>query len=308
MDWGTAANTLTIGTQKAGTGVTRGLSFVVGGVEALNIDSVGTAGFAASIYSGGDIRLPQSSLIYWNARSVLKSPSDGVLTVSDYAGTSFNRIQFGGTTASFPSLKRSSTALQVRLADDSGLAPLDAGAVSATTLTLSGAVSFPAGTRQTFSPNATTPGLNVGSVSADPSSLSNGDVWLQTTTGRLRTRLGGASVDIATGAQQDFELTTVTSGATIAIDLNANQYQTLALATDATTVTTSNRSATKGRAVTLFVLASGAQRTFTLNGSWRNFNGGSTSVVIPSGKEAAISLFCTGSAETDVRVSYTIQP
>lgn len=181
-------------------------------------------------------------------------------------------------------------------------------AATVSNVTLTGTISFPAGTRQTFAPNTTTPGINVGSVASDPSTPSNGDLWLNTTTGRLKARLGGASVDLASGAQQDFELTTVTSGATIAIDLNANQYQTLALATDATTVTTSNRSATKGRAVTLFVLASGAQRTFTLNGSWRNFNGGSTSVVIPSGKEAAISLFCTGSAETDVRVSYTIQP
>ena len=175
-------------------------------------------------------------------------------------------------------------------------------------LTLTGAISFPAGTRQTFAPNTTTPGINVGSVASDPSTPSNGDLWLNTTTGRMRTRVGGASVDVATGATQDFELTTITSGATIAIDLNATQYQTLALATDATTVTTSNRSASKGRATTIFVLASGAQRTLTLNASWRNFNGGSTSVVIPSGKEASISLFCTGSAETDVRVVYTIQP
>lgn len=41
-------------------------------------------------------------------------------------------VQFAGTTSSFPALKRSSTALQVRLADDSAFAPLDAGSISAT--------------------------------------------------------------------------------------------------------------------------------------------------------------------------------
>lgn len=254
MDWGTTANTLTIGTQKAGTGSTRAINFVVGGVNPFSISTVGH--FLAGTDNTYDI-----------GASAATRPRTG------YFGTSV-------------------------------IAP----AATVSNLTLTGTITFPAGTRQTFAPNTTTPGINVGSVASDPSTPSNGDLWLNSTTGRMRTRVGGASVDVATGATQDFELTTITSGATIAIDLNATQYQTLALATDATTVTTSNRSASKGRATTIFVLASGAQRTFTLNGSWRNFNGGSTSVVIPSGKEASISLFCTGSAETDVRVVYTIQP
>ena len=39
-------------------------------------------------------------------------------------------ISFGGTGAGFPALKRNATALQVRLADDSGDAPLSAGAIT----------------------------------------------------------------------------------------------------------------------------------------------------------------------------------
>lgn len=38
--------------------------------------------------------------------------------------TDFSRLQFGGTSASFPAIKRSSTTLQARLADDSAFAPV----------------------------------------------------------------------------------------------------------------------------------------------------------------------------------------
>jgi hypothetical protein len=46
--------------------------------------------------------------------------------LGDSANTSFDRLQFGGTTTSFPALKRSSAILQARLADDSGYTTIDA--------------------------------------------------------------------------------------------------------------------------------------------------------------------------------------
>lgn len=64
------------------------------------------------------------------------SPADGVMRVGNYAGDGFNRIQLGGTTSSFPALKRRTTAIEARLADDSaittlvGAMVLKAGAVS----------------------------------------------------------------------------------------------------------------------------------------------------------------------------------
>ena len=45
--------------------------------------------------------------------------ANGVLRLTDAAQTDFGRLQFGGTTSSFPALKRSSATLQARLADDS---------------------------------------------------------------------------------------------------------------------------------------------------------------------------------------------
>jgi hypothetical protein len=56
------------------------------------------------------------------------SPSNGVFKFSDAADTSFGRLQLGGTTSSFPSIKRSSAAVAFRLADDSADCNITVGA------------------------------------------------------------------------------------------------------------------------------------------------------------------------------------
>ncbi len=103
----------------------------------------------------------------------------------------------------------------------------------------------------------------------------------------------------------DYNLDAVTYASSIAVDLNASQYQTLTLTGD-TTLTTANRSASKGRAVTVFMLASGAQRVVTLSGSWKNYSG--ATITIPSGKEAFLTLFCSGSTEASVRSVWQVEP
>jgi hypothetical protein len=65
-----------------------------------------------------------STLISWSGASTLSSPSNGVIRLANSAATDFGRLQFGGTTSSFPAIKRSSATLQVRLADDSAYADL----------------------------------------------------------------------------------------------------------------------------------------------------------------------------------------
>jgi len=57
------------------------------------------------------------------ARTFISSPADGNLLLANAAASTFDRLQFGGTTSSFPALKRSSTTLQARLADDSAFTP-----------------------------------------------------------------------------------------------------------------------------------------------------------------------------------------
>jgi len=56
---------------------------------------------------------------------------------------------------------------------------------------------FSAGAKQTVSHSATTAGLNIGPVAGDPSSLANGDVWLNSTTNDLKARINGVTETIA---------------------------------------------------------------------------------------------------------------
>lgn len=64
-------------------------------------------------------------------RGYMSAPSNGVFTFTNIAGSNFDRLQFGGTTASFPSLKRSTNTIQIRLADDSAFAPITANLITA---------------------------------------------------------------------------------------------------------------------------------------------------------------------------------
>jgi len=74
---------------------------------------------SGNIFADGDVRVKNNSSLYWDARSVIQSPSNGLLSLLNNAGTDFNRLQFGGTTNAFPSIKRNGSEIQVRLADDS---------------------------------------------------------------------------------------------------------------------------------------------------------------------------------------------
>jgi hypothetical protein len=69
-----------------------------------------------------------------------------------------------------------------------------------TTPTISGAIAFPDGVTQTFNPNGTSAGLNVGAHTADPSVLNDGDIWYDSDDELLRTRINGATVTITGSA------------------------------------------------------------------------------------------------------------
>lgn len=76
-------------------------------------DDSGAGGFSAFSYN-------------INASGFLSAGGDGIFQMSNNASNAFNRLMFGGSTSSFPALKRSTTTLQVRLADDSADAILQA--------------------------------------------------------------------------------------------------------------------------------------------------------------------------------------
>ena len=68
-----------------------------------------------------------------------------------------------------------------------------------TSNTVSASLTWTAGVKQTFAPNATTAGLNVGSVAGDPSTPSNGDLWYDSTANELTARINGANVALGSG-------------------------------------------------------------------------------------------------------------
>ena len=154
FDWTTTANTLTIGTEKAGSGSTRNLQFVIAGVNKLDYGvtnsnywttptgiyvqgslTAGSLVYGSGLASEHSLGLRSSTGLVSGAAAVsigVNTASSGTATYA-IAGTKGNASstvvwsissdgtiwQVGGTTSSYPALKRSTTSLQARLADDS---------------------------------------------------------------------------------------------------------------------------------------------------------------------------------------------
>ena len=74
--------------------------------------------------------LPAAQTVSLTGRSSIASSADGYLELKDSAGTAFTGLRFGGTSSSFPMLKRSSATLQARLANDSGYAAMAMGGLT----------------------------------------------------------------------------------------------------------------------------------------------------------------------------------
>lgn len=110
-----------------------------GGTGGVDIHAGNTTTVNASFSDGGgltmraDIFAGAATEIGWTGRATAKSPSDGVVTLYNDALNDFSRLQFGGTTSSFPALKRSSATLLVRLADDSADANIQGAVVIGST-------------------------------------------------------------------------------------------------------------------------------------------------------------------------------
>jgi hypothetical protein len=112
------ANTLELGTEFAGTGITRGLRVRTGGVTRLTIDGAGLSRFDFAV----DVR----GSVYVSGFAELIGVAGGSLLIREFATSSFALLQLGGSTSAFPAFKRSAATLQARLADDSGFADFQA--------------------------------------------------------------------------------------------------------------------------------------------------------------------------------------
>jgi hypothetical protein len=158
---GLGANTFGLMTTRAGTGSSRALYVGTNGASNLwlttnntgrwavdnnghflagadNTYDIGASGanrprnlyVAGAIFGSNDVRAGAGNFFFFEGRSGITSPSDGVLRLSNAAATDFGRLQFGGTTSSFPAIARNGQSIQLRLADDSGSAGFICGAAT----------------------------------------------------------------------------------------------------------------------------------------------------------------------------------
>lgn len=78
----------------------------------LYVGSNGTFGstVSANIFTAtSSLITGAAGYIYWTSRSVMNSPSDGVIKLANQAETDFNRIQFGGTSTAFSGISLSAS-------------------------------------------------------------------------------------------------------------------------------------------------------------------------------------------------------
>lgn len=146
----TLAQTLVLGNSTGGTNlnVTAGDRILFGGTTS-SFPALKRNSAALQIRLADDSGYANLDAANFNANSgtytlglfgALAAQSDGVWRLTDNAGTTFGRIQLGGTSSSFPSIKRSSTTVAFRLADDSADAP-----ISASSATLSDTLALASG-------------------------------------------------------------------------------------------------------------------------------------------------------------------
>lgn len=122
-----AGGAATLSTAKNGTG-TEGNLVLRGGAAggSLTLQTGGNAVFS------GDVYLTTTALYFGqSATNPALLPFANGITLNTFSAGTFSRLNLGGTTSSFPALKRSSATLEVRLADDSAYAAFGAAAITA---------------------------------------------------------------------------------------------------------------------------------------------------------------------------------
>jgi hypothetical protein len=125
--WQTAQSSVNLGVNSLGVGVAplgvAGTIITTGVIIAVadpGVDRV-AYGFQTTkaVWANGGVAVGATVMYGWNGRCVFTSPVDGQILLQNSSQTGFTSLQFGGTSALFPELKRSTTGLHVKLADDS---------------------------------------------------------------------------------------------------------------------------------------------------------------------------------------------
>lgn len=71
-----------------------------------------------TLYVGTSVIVPAAGILSFSSRSQITSDADSSLLLRNAAGTAFSLLKLGGTSASFPALKRNGASLSPQLAND----------------------------------------------------------------------------------------------------------------------------------------------------------------------------------------------
>lgn len=167
---------------------------------------------------------------------------------------------------------------------------------STTTLSDAGAFSFADGVRQTFNPDGTNAGLNVGSHAGDPSSPSNGDLWYDSASNELTARINGSNVALGAGGGGGSGLFVGRTAKTGAYTIVAGDQGYLIDCTSGTFSLSFTAAATLGNGFFVAVYNSGSG-TITLdpNGSETIRDGTSSATTKTLAQGQGMILVCDGS-------------
>lgn len=140
-----------------------------------------------SLDAAANLQLGATGNIRFAGITKIQSPSAGIITLGNDAVTDFSRLQFGGTTSSFPAIARSSTNAVICLANATAGAGLGVGMASATGLAASAILQADSTTKGFLPPRMTTAqrdliatpaaGLVIYNTSTNVLNFYNGSVW-----------------------------------------------------------------------------------------------------------------------------------
>lgn len=261
-----------------------------GGATTLTLDSSQNATFAGTL-TATTIFAGAGNSIVFTGKAKFNSPSDGVIQLLNQAGTDFTRLQFGGTTSSFPAIKRNSAAIDVRLADDSAYANFNANTIEAmANLRLSAAGTFNFNGRTGMTSSADGQLTLYNNAQTDFSRLQFGGTTssfpaIRRTTTALNFRLADDSADAAVTALSYNGLTVSTTTGTLTVTnakvLAATNSITLS-GTDSTVMTFPSTSATIAR--------TDAAQTFTGAQTYSNTVIYTNNAIAASGNAATVPI------------------
>lgn len=133
------------------------------------------------------------------------------------------------------------------------------------------------------------------------SALTSGAFAAITSIGTLAADIVMGGNDISGIQNTKFDQTTITYAATLAFDFNTDQYNQITLTGVLSTLTTSNRAA--GVMKTIMIIGDSVDRVLTFNTSWKT-NPSDATVTVTANTFGVLSLYCRGTAETDVFAVY----